>query len=81
MNCETCHGVGNDTWMSPPLRNHPDQVVDTRSWFVACASLHDSRHSHAHMTTQTDPVLSAEACETCHGAAKEWDVRAVHKPR
>jgi hypothetical protein len=78
--CATCHGTGNDVWKSPPLRNHPAQVRDTRSWSVACSSCHDTNTARAHIDAQTSSQ-GAEACATCHGIGKKWGSDLMHKTR
>lgn len=78
--CQKCHGPANEVWVEPAMRNHPMQPKDTRSWFVACGSCHDSGAAHAHMDAQTS-VAGAESCAVCHGRGKEWSVELMHKAR
>jgi len=43
---------------------------------AACTGCHDAPSTVAH--TQTMTANGVEACETCHGLGKQWDVQAVH---
>jgi OmcA/MtrC family decaheme c-type cytochrome len=81
MNCEKCHGIGNDTWQEPQPRNHPtDQVLPTRVWRAVCNSCHDSDAVTAHIDSNTSPT-GYEACEVCHGPDAIVDVKSAHIPR
>jgi len=44
---------------------------------AACTACHDQTYTVAHAQTMTAPDGS-EACVTCHGAGKQWDVQVVH---
>jgi len=44
---------------------------------AACVSCHSSSDTIAHVQTNTAPS-GAEACATCHGTGKTYDVAAVH---
>lgn len=43
----------------------------------ACTACHDSDATAVHAQLMTAPDGS-EACETCHGSGKQWDVQVVH---
>jgi OmcA/MtrC family decaheme c-type cytochrome len=79
-NCAKCHGVGNDTWKVPTDRDHPMQVLPTRSWTVVCGSCHDSSAAQAHIQAQVSPA-GFESCAICHGPGEIEDVSLVHKVR
>jgi hypothetical protein len=75
--CSKCHGT-NTAWTLPAERLHPQQAVPTRSWFVACASCHDSTAQQAHMDANTS-LSGFEACSVCHGENDDLGVRTVHQ--
>ena len=49
---------------------------------AACLGCHDNGDAaaHAYLNTVTFPGATGpnEACATCHGAGKDWDVAKVH---
>ena len=75
--CAKCHGA-NTAWALPAERLHPQQAVPTRSWYIACASCHDSTAQKAHMDANTS-LSGFEACAICHGEGDDLDVRTVHQ--
>jgi OmcA/MtrC family decaheme c-type cytochrome len=79
-NCEKCHGVGNTSWQVPTDRNHPLQVLPTKSWRVVCGSCHDGSAAEAHIKAQTSPS-GVESCSICHGPGEAEDVAIKHKIR
>ncbi|MBI2266750.1 MAG: hypothetical protein HYU64_16575 [Armatimonadetes bacterium] len=77
--CNTCHGASN-TWKEPSDRSHPtQQVLPLRQWNAVCGSCHDSNAAQAHIALNTS--AGSEACATCHGQGKEFNVELVHKNR
>ena len=81
LNCEKCHGAGNDSWTEPKPRTHPtDQVLDTRVWRAACNSCHDSDAATAHIDVQIS-IGGVESCEVCHGPDSEFSVVKSHVVR
>ncbi len=79
--CESCHGVGSDSWQEPMPRQHPGgQDLFTRSWGIVCGSCHDSNSASAHIDINTSPT-GAETCALCHGPDKDLAVELVHTPR
>ena len=85
-NCDKCHlGAGN----SLPLQPGIDPVITPRDYFspqgpatAACLGCHDrpDAAAHAFLNTVTFPGASTpnEACATCHGTGRDWDVDKVH---
>jgi len=85
-NCDKCHlGAGN----SLPLQTGIDSVKTLRDYFTpqgpataACLGCHDRQDAaaHAYLNTVTFPgsATPAEACATCHGTGRDWDVDKVH---
>jgi hypothetical protein len=47
---------------------------------AACLGCHDNvdAAAHAYLNTAVFGTSSAEACATCHGTGKDWDVDKVH---
>lgn len=61
-----------------------DQRVVSAETFLwpeasACTGCHDAKAVVAHAETNT-AQSGAEACATCHGTGKEYDVQLVHQP-
>jgi OmcA/MtrC family decaheme c-type cytochrome len=85
-NCAKCHAAGT---FDLPLVAGEDNVATLRDFFTpqgpataACLGCHDSRDTAAHAflntTTFGGTSEAAEACATCHGTGKEFDVAKVH---
>jgi OmcA/MtrC family decaheme c-type cytochrome len=83
--CLKCHT--NAAAFTPPSGTLP--VMTTRDFFspegsstAACLGCHDGQDAaaHAFLNTVTFPGATgpAEACATCHGTGKDWDVAKVH---
>jgi hypothetical protein len=78
--CDKCHGT-NESWKAPSDRDHStQQTVPVREWRAVCGSCHDATSTTGHIDTQTS-AAGVEACATCHGAGKEYDVELMHKNR
>jgi OmcA/MtrC family decaheme c-type cytochrome len=85
-NCDKCHlGAGNSLPLPPGI----DSVKTPRDYFspqgpatAACLGCHDRSDAaaHAYLNTVTFPGSSTpnEACATCHGTGRDWDVDKVH---
>lgn len=85
-NCDKCHlGAGN----SLPLQPGIESVITPRDFFspqgpatAACLGCHSRPDAAAHalLNTVTFPGSSTphEACATCHGTGRDWDVDKVH---
>src|SRR5581483_5433187 len=84
--CAKCHAGGSYLL---PLPTGIDSVITPRDYFspqgpatAACLGCHDSRdvEAHAFLNTANFPgsTLPAEACATCHGQGKDFDVAKVH---
>ncbi len=85
--CVQCHT--NTGTYNLPLPNGQIPVVTQRDFFspqgpatAACLGCHDNidAASHAFLNTTTFPGATgpAEACATCHGDGKDWDVVKIH---
>ncbi|HLJ75642.1 MAG TPA: OmcA/MtrC family decaheme c-type cytochrome, partial [Thermoanaerobaculia bacterium] len=85
-NCAKCHAAGAYVL---PLVAGIDSVQTPRDYFspqgpatAACLGCHDNSDAaaHAYLNTVTFPgsTSSNEACATCHGTGKDWDVAKVH---
>ena len=85
--CLQCHTSASTFDLPLPLGAIP--VVTLRDYFspqgpgtAACLGCHDNGDAaaHAYLNTVTFPGASGpnEACATCHGAGKDWDVAKVH---
>jgi OmcA/MtrC family decaheme c-type cytochrome len=85
-NCAKCHTVGSFTL---PLQPGIASVTTLRDFFTpqgpataACLGCHDSRDTAAHAYLNTTSFggngVPAEACATCHGVGKDWDVAKMH---
>jgi len=84
--CAKCHA---GTAYTLPLPTGIDSVTTLRDYFspqgpgtAACLGCHDNRDAaaHAYLNTVSFPgsTIPAEACATCHGTGKDWDVAKVH---
>jgi OmcA/MtrC family decaheme c-type cytochrome len=85
-NCAKCHTAGSFTL---PLQTGLASVTTLRDYFTpqgpatsACLGCHDSRDTAAHAFLNTTTFggngVPAEACATCHGVGKDWDVAKKH---
>jgi OmcA/MtrC family decaheme c-type cytochrome len=84
-NCAKCH-TGNSHLL--PLDPGIGNVNALRDYFspqgpgtAACLGCHDNKDAAAHAylnTTTFGGTNTAEACATCHGTGKEWDVAKAH---
>lgn len=85
-NCAKCHA---GTSYTLPLPTGIASVVTLRDYFTpqgpataACLGCHDGSDAaaHAFLNTVTFPGSTTpnEACATCHGTGKDWDVAKVH---
>ena len=84
--CAKCHV--NTASYSLPLKTGISSVTTLRDYFspqgpgtAACLGCHDNRDAAAHAylnTTTFGGTTPAEACATCHGTGKDWDVAKVH---
>lgn len=84
-NCAKCH-VG--TSYTLPLPTGIASVTTLRDYFTtqgpgtaACLGCHDGSDAAAHAylnTTTFGGTKPTEACATCHGTGKDWDVAKVH---
>jgi OmcA/MtrC family decaheme c-type cytochrome len=83
--CAKCHTA---TSFTLPLVTGLSSVTTLRDFFTpqgpgtaSCLGCHDSRDTAAHAylnTTTFGGTTPAEACATCHGAGKDWDVAKEH---
>jgi OmcA/MtrC family decaheme c-type cytochrome len=84
-NCTKCHAANAYTL---PLQTGIASVNTPRDYFAiqgpataACLGCHDNSDAAAHAylnTTTFGGTTPAEACATCHGTGKDWDVAKVH---
>ncbi|MCU1227183.1 MAG: hypothetical protein JWO97_67 [Acidobacteria bacterium] len=84
-NCAKCHTA---TSFTLPLPSNLSFVTTLRDFYTpqgpvaaSCLGCHDSRDTAAHAylnTTTFGGSAPAEACATCHGTGKEWEVAKVH---
>ena len=85
--CLQCHT--SESTFDLPLPAGAIPVVTLRDYFspqgpatAACLGCHDSGDvaAHAYLNTVTFPGAAGpnEACATCHGPGKDWDVVKVH---
>jgi len=84
-NCRKCHLAGAYTL---PLQTGIASVDTPRDYFspqgpatAACLGCHDNRDAAAHAwlnTTTFGGTTTSEACATCHGRGKDWDVEKKH---
>ena len=82
--CLQCHASAST--YSLPLDTGAIPTITQRDFFspqgpatAGCLGCHDNvdAAAHAYLNTVTTPFF-AEACATCHGAGKDWDVVKVH---
>lgn len=84
--CTKCHA---GTAYTLPLPTGIASVNTPRDYFspqgpatAACLGCHDNSDAaaHAYLNSTTFPGASvpSEACATCHGTGKDWDVAKVH---
>jgi OmcA/MtrC family decaheme c-type cytochrome len=84
--CAKCHTA---TSFTLPLPTGLSSVTTLRDFFTpqgpgtaSCLGCHDSRdtaaHAYLNTTTFGGTGQSAEACATCHGTGKDWDVAKEH---
>lgn len=79
--CAKCHGANNGAWKEPRTRDHPtEQLAPSQIWRQTCGACHDKPSSTAHIASNTAPD-GGEACETCHGVDREWNVALYHELR
>jgi OmcA/MtrC family decaheme c-type cytochrome len=84
-NCAKCHTA---TGYTLPLQPGIQTVTTLRDYFspqgpatASCLGCHDNVDAAAHAylnTTNFGGTATAEACATCHGTGKDWDVAKVH---
>ncbi|MGZ8810799.1 MAG: OmcA/MtrC family decaheme c-type cytochrome [Thermoanaerobaculia bacterium] len=84
-NCAKCHA---GTSYTLPLPTGIASVITLRDYFspqgpgtAACLGCHDNQDAAAHAylnTTTFGGTTPAEACATCHGRGKDWDVAKMH---
>ena len=84
--CTKCHV--NTAAYSLPLQTGIQSVNTQRDYFApqgpataACLGCHDNSDAAAHAylnTTTFGGTTPTEACATCHGTGKDWDVAKVH---
>ncbi len=84
-NCQKCHAAGAYTL---PLQTGIASVNTPRDYFsphgpatAACLGCHDNSDAAAHAwlnTTTFGGTTLSEACATCHGTGKDWDVEKMH---
>jgi OmcA/MtrC family decaheme c-type cytochrome len=85
-NCAKCHTA--NSYKLPLSQTGIAAVKTLRDYFspqgpgtAACLGCHDNVDAAAHAylnTTNFGGTASAEACATCHGTGKDWDVSKVH---
>jgi len=82
--CVQCHT--NSSTYNLPLPTGQIPVITQRDYFklqgpatAACLGCHDNidAAAHAYLNTVTTPFFG-EACASCHGDGKDWDVVKVH---
>jgi len=79
-NCDACHVDGSQQL---PLPDGLESVVTPQDTWTpmlpetaACLSCHDSESAAVHADSNTTDL--GEACATCHGVGKTYEVDAVH---
>jgi len=85
-NCAKCHA--GSTYTLPLGQTGIASVATPRDYFspqgpgtAACLGCHDNSDAAAHAylnTTTFGGTTPTEACATCHGTGKDWDVAKVH---
>jgi OmcA/MtrC family decaheme c-type cytochrome len=85
LDCAKCHTA---TGYTLPLQPGIQSVTTARDYFspqgpatASCLGCHDNVDAAAHAylnTTNFGGTTTAEACATCHGTGKDWDVAKVH---
>ncbi len=82
--CVKCHA--STSTYSLPLDTGTIPTITLRDYFspqgpatAGCLGCHDNvdAAAHAYLNTVTTPFF-AEACATCHGTGKDWDVVKIH---
>ena len=77
--CYMCHVNGSEQNLPTGLQNvtNPQGYINpTPPVTAACTSCHSSLSASAHAQVNTAPL--GESCETCHGAAADFNVSKVH---
>ncbi len=83
--CVQCHT--NNTTYNLPLPTGQIPVITQRDFFspqgpatAACLGCHDNvdAAAHAYLNTVSSGPFFGEACATCHGDGKDWDVVKIH---
>jgi hypothetical protein len=81
LQCTSCHGTSNTSWLEPLDRTHPTAPGrPTQAWRIACGSCHDSDAATSHIAAQTSGS-GHESCAICHATDRKWHVRLLHQPR
>jgi hypothetical protein len=84
MDCLQCHASASTFDLPLPIGTIP--TITPRDYFSpqgagtsACLGCHDNvdAAAHAYLNTVTTPFFG-EACASCHGAGRDWDVARVH---
>jgi OmcA/MtrC family decaheme c-type cytochrome len=78
LTCTEVAGNDADGYCSSPFWN-VTQTFRLPPETSVCTSCHDQPYVAVHAQLNTT-LLGAEACTTCHGAGKTYDVATVHKP-
>jgi OmcA/MtrC family decaheme c-type cytochrome len=84
--CLRCHATANPPTYSLPLDTGTIRTITQRDFFspqgpatAGCLGCHDNvdAAAHAYLNTVMTPFFG-EACATCHGIGKDWDVVKIH---